>query len=236
MLPIVSSSPSETIRDFIKSDTLYTLEVEGIISVRSLAITNRLRYPGPPFKTLNFLLVHGYHYSGKIDFIGKDVCVWKRKEAFAEPTVSAAQAQSQFLTDTLPVWVNEVIVYEEDNIVAMTVPRLFPGGFGGSSSSISLVIEKLLMQGFVNGKKVDTPLGHYWVYTRTIAYIPAVTAHAMALEFVPAAMAGSESPPSPSPPPNTATATATAAHPTNPQSPSPPQSSANISPPVLPQQ
>lgn len=182
MLPVVSSSPSTNIRDFVTSDQLFTLDVENVLSIRSLSYTNRLQLTGPAKRTLVFLLIHGFLYHSKIDYVGKDVCVWRRREAFREPQITAQAAQRYFLTDTLPTWVDEVIVYEEENVVAMAVPKLFPAGFG--SSSASAVIEKLLTQGFVSGRKVDTPLGQYWLYTRTVAYVPALAAQAVLIDLV----------------------------------------------------
>eukprot|EP01039_Chlorochromonas_danica_P009185 gene9185-10144_t len=212
MLPVVSTSSSDNIKDYIKCDQLFTFELDNVLTLRSLHFTNRLRYPGPPKQTLIFLLVHGFQFHQKIDYVGQDVCLWKRTEAYQEPTITGSQAQAFFLTETLPTWVKEVIVYKDDGgVVAMTVPKLFPGGFGSNNGS--LVMEKLLTQGFISGKKVETPIGIYWVFSRTVAYVPVLTAQAIVLEDLRPLVSGSgftAQQPSPLPSP-TATATAVTA-------------------------
>jgi hypothetical protein len=78
------------------------------------------------------------------------------KNPCADAIALHEQAQWFMLSETLPSWVDEVIIYQDDHIYAMIVPRLFPGGFGGTS--VQPIVEKLLMRGFFSGKKVDIPI------------------------------------------------------------------------------
>jgi hypothetical protein len=183
MLPVVSTIATDNLRDFVKSDQIFTFLIDDVVYMRSLSYTNRVRFPGTNKKTMLFLLVNGFQYHSKIDYIGHDVICWKRKESHAEPLVPPDEARRYCITETLPSWVNEVIVYEDDGIAAMAIPKLCPGGFG--SNNFQLVAEKLLSQGFITGKKIDTPLGCYWIYNRTIAYVPITTAEAVVMPTEP---------------------------------------------------